>query len=387
MASLARCTTVTFDPGTDVPQGSDGAVVYSSGVLDSFGTVDTPVDWPTTGAKIKAIEVEVTATDEFTADGQIQTVVCQPGNLTAPISGATSDASGTWSGWDGGVGQYRSSGVDAFYFNKIGGWRTDYLSPTSGAATVNGISTPDRADLRVGGIDLRARVRLADWDAAASDRRTIAARYSGAGTGSWIWAVTGSEFYFMVHRGSDFEFVGTCAQSLVGVVDGEWADLRVTYDNTNRMRWYDVTGALVETDNVTGMTTIHPGSAPLWLGNNRNAGGRSAGGLDGDIEWFEMRDASGTLIQTLSVDAMDSSGDTGWTPSVGADWFRGSGIGVTGASIPATQRVRWVADTPFPADEVRLIVDAQTGVLTVDEILIEAECGGGIYRDGRVHLS
>jgi hypothetical protein len=49
--------------------------------------------------------------------------------------------------------------------------------------------------------------------------------------------------------------------------------------------------------------------------------------------------------------------------------------------------VRVDLDTPCPLADFRLIVDAQTGALTVDEILIEAECGGGIYRDGRVHLS
>ena len=42
-SSLGNCETLTFTPGTVVPQGSDGAVVYSSGTLDSFGTDDTPV--------------------------------------------------------------------------------------------------------------------------------------------------------------------------------------------------------------------------------------------------------------------------------------------------------------------------------------------------------
>lgn len=212
-------------------------------------------------------------------------------------------------------------------------WNTFYLSPGSTAVTSNDLSTPDRLDLRVSGIDLRARIRVSDWDAVTSDRRTIASRYSGAGTGSWIWAIHGSNFYFMVHRGSDFEYVGTCAQSVIGVVDGEWADLRVTYDETNRMRWYDVNGNLAETDNVTGMTTIHPGSASLRLGNNRNAGGRSAGGLGGDIEWFEMRDQFGNIIQTLSLENMDAANDISWTPEIGGVWSRGSNVSVVGSDV------------------------------------------------------
>jgi hypothetical protein len=391
MVSLPTCSTVTFTPGNTVGASHDQPAVYSSSAsLDTgFGTNRTPAGWPATGALIKAVEIELTVTSQFTADGEVQVAVADPASLN-PLTGATSDASGTWTGWDGGVGTYRTSSIDAYYLDKFGGWRTDYLTWSGSSATSNGVSTGNAVALQVTEIDLRARVRCADWDASTGDRRTIAARYSGGGTGSWIWGLSGSNVQLLLHRTglpNDYEFVASCAHSTLGLVDGQWADMRVTYDNVNRVRWYDVNGALVQTDAVGDMTDIMAGSAPLWLGNNRNAGGRSAGGLLGDIEWFEMRDGSGNLVQTLTLDGMDSSTDTGWTPTVGGGWFRDTGVTVTGSTIPATKRVRIDLDTPCAVEDFRLIVDAQTGALTVDEIILEALCVGGIYVDGAVHLA
>lgn len=382
----------TYTPGSAVPQGPDQCVVYSgSSVLDGFGTDETPPGWPAPVCKITAVEVELTSTSpEFTANGQSQIVMCRP-NALSPLPGSPPySASGTFTGADGGVATYRSSTAGCWSLDKFGGWLTDYLTWSGSSATSNDVSTGNAVALQVTEIDLRARVRCADWDASTGDRRTIAARYSGGGTGSWIWGLSGSNVQLLLHRTglpNDYEFVASCAHSTLGLVDGQWADMRVTYDNVNRVRWYDVNGALVQTDAVGDMTDIMAGSAPLRLGNNRNAGGRSAGGLLGDIEWFEMRDGSGNLVQTLTLDGMDSSTDTGWTPTVGGGWFRDTGVTVTGSMIPATKRVRIDLDTPCAVEDFRLIVDAQTGALTVDEILLEAACFGGIYVDGAVHLA
>lgn len=386
--SLGNCETQTFTPGSVVPQGSDGAVVYSSGALDSFGTDDTPPDWPTTGAKIKAIEVEVTATDEFTADGQIQTVVCQPGNLTAPISGATSDASGTWSGWDGAVGQYRSSGVDAYYWNKIGGWRTEYTSPTASISTSN--------TLQVGVIPafgqdwaIEFEARRSSWS--TSNYNTI----TGSGTVPLI-AATSTGLWIRL-AGTYAAWAPTISWAALGAVDGQWLKCRITYSTASRLNVYVDNGAgwtLVATPNIDTPAT-YTETATKWgawyvrVGNGQNSSGLPQIGWDGDIRSVLIYSAS-TLIMDMGLDRMPTSTSYSWATTGGtASWFglAPSPPPVTGASIPATQRVRWVADTPFPVEDVRLIVDAHTGALTVDEILIEAECAGGIYRDGRVHAS
>ena len=140
--------TSIFTPGSVVPQGADGCVVYSNSPdLDlTFGTDDTPTGWPSLGCKITAVEVELTVTSQFTANGQVQVVVTLP-NALAPLPGAVSDASGTWSGWDGGTGQYRSSTADAYYLDKFGGWVTDYITWGSGGATGTWLTSTSTATL------------------------------------------------------------------------------------------------------------------------------------------------------------------------------------------------------------------------------------------------
>lgn len=386
--SIANCSTVTFTPGNTVGASHDQPAVYSSSAsLDTgFGTNRTPAGWPATGALIKAVEVELTVTSQFTADGEVQVGVFAPDDLD-PLPGATSDASAAFSGWTGEVREYVSGFADAYWLDKFGGWRTDYVSVGSSSTSSNDLSTPDTSALHVGGIDLRARLRSADWDQSTSDRRTIASRWTGGGQGSWLWAMDGTNAYVRVARtggGGSFDYQANCAISTLGLTDGQWADLRVTYDNTNRLRWYSG-GTLVQTDTLSGMTTIESGTADLRIGNNRNAGGQSAAGFNGDISFFEMRDSSGTVLQTLNLDRMSSSGDTAWTPEVGGDWFKGGGFTATGSTIASTKRVRIDLEAPCPVNDFRLIVDAQTGALTVDEIVLEAACFGGVFVDGAVH--
>ena len=345
--------------------------MYSSGALDSFGTDDTPIDWPTTGAKIKAIEVEVTATDAFTGDGQIQTVVCQPGNLTAPISGSTSDASGTWSGWQGVVGTYRTSGVDAFYFNKIGGWRTEYLSfGTSGGTAVRLESTSTATP--TSGLDIRARCRKSDWD----DGYGVLCS-TGTALGQYFTRVqfTAGDVRFTPHNSDG---IATAPWSAFSETDGQWHAFRFVHDGTDAYFYENSAGdaegpwtlvhtaALASTDGPS--TSLHIGATNV-----------NGSGFNGDVSDLEVRDGSGALIHSLNLDAMDAAADTGWSSATNSIYRDASGNTATGATIPATKRVRVDLDTPCPLADFRLIVDAQTGALTVDEILLEAECGGGVH--------
>lgn len=383
-------STSIYTPGSVVPQGADDCVVYSNSPdLDSFGTDDTPAGWPALGCKVTAVEVEMTATDQFTANGQVQVGVFKPDGLD-PLDGALSDASGTWSGWDGGVGQYRSSPAESYYLNKFGGWLTDYITWTNSGASVTWLTSTSSVTPGTG-VDIRARCRRADWST-GTNLRTICSTSIGLGKRSCALQLTTSDVWITMYNATNTdERTATLPLSSFGEVNGQWIGLRVVTDGTSTATFYQDTSAdpTLETWTLVGTasfggTVWNDVSGTVRVGSTNSNGS----GFDGDISHWEIRDGTGAIIHQLALDAMDASADTGWSSPYNSVSRDASGNTCTGATIPATKRVRVDLDTPCPLADFRLIVDAQTGALTVDEILIEAECGGGgIYRDGRVHLS
>lgn len=374
--------TSIFTPGSVVPQGADDCVVYSNSPdLDGFGTDETPPGWPALSCKITAVEVELTVTSQFTANGQVQVVVTPP-NALAPLPGAVSDASGTWSGWDGGTGQYRSSTADAYYLNKFGGWLTDYISFASSIATSARIESTS-AVTPVPGFDIRFRGRQAD---VAKGTRSVA--IAAADTLS-LGQMFGIGLYPVVSGGGVYvRFTGGVGvrvapwTSVTPPVNNQWASWRATHDGTTLRVYQDPTGdpnlntwTLAWSQAVTASQTV-PSLINFGATNTLQ-------GFDGDLSHIQIRDGAGTMVHEFSLDAMDASADTGWSSPYNSVSRDASGNTCTGATIPATKRVRVDLDTPCPLADFRLIVDAQTGALTVDEILLEAECEPPVTRRRR----
>lgn len=412
--------TQTFTPGTVVPPT---AIYGTSPDLndDSLGTDDTPTGWPT-GAKIAAVEWELTVTDELRGDGAIAVGLTKPGERDQ-YDGATSQAGGTFSGADGVVEQFGGDPFDLFFLNKWGSWRTDYLTVDAGTDTNNrttqadtgypaAILDPDptvgQAFQATGTIDVRMRCRRSDW-ASSTNLATVFNLNGNFGLGFYLPA--GGTTYQATIRMERSDLWPTVSQnnrnmtgplSDLGLVNGEWTWIRMTYDPSNGVRIWTSTSGTSWTLRATfplASPPFNPNDRPgsgafggtFNLGSSDNSPGR---GLDGDFSDAEFY-VNDTLRQTLDLSAMTSSTAATWTPAVGGEWDRetqtpnGYYPVATGATEPATIRVRCDLDTPTPASNVRLVVydAASDGEITVDEILIEAECAGGIYRDGRVHLS
>jgi len=363
---------VTFTPSSVVPQGADDAVVYSSGALEAFGTDDTPAGWPTRGRLI-AIEVELTVTSQFNSNRLVQVVVARPDTLD-PIVGSTSDASGVWSGWQGEIREYRTSGVDGYFLDKFGGWLTDHLSFGPEASIIFGRNRVNVFDHPVDDeFDIEFRVRLADWDAA--NGRTIS---STSGTAFLRPLIRCDTDGLHVRVGNNGAARATCPWGDLDVVDGEWRWLRVSYDPSNELRyWHSDDGTswtLANTYTLSNEDTTTT-TGLLRIGNGGDASGVDQAGLDGDLSHYSYANSTG-VVQTLSLDAMTAQSDRTWTPDVGSDlngeWSSGEVTArVKGATIPDTKRLRFEADTAYPITDVRLIVDAQIGELTVDEIQLE----------------
>lgn len=385
--SIANCSTVTFTPGNTVGASHDQPAVYSSSAsLDTgFGTNRTPAGWPATGALIKAVEVELTVTDEFTGDGEVQVGVFLPNDLLA-LPGATSDASAAFTGWTGEVREYVSGFADAYWLDKFGGWRTDYMSPTSSIATSNTLSV---GIIPAFGQDwaIEFEARRTSW--ASSNYNTV----TGSGA-TPVVAATSTGLWIRL-AGTYATWAPVISWATLGAVDGQWLKCRITYSTASRLNVYVDNGSgwtLVATPPIDSEVTYTetPTKWGAWyvnVGNGQNASGIGQIGWDGDIRSVLIYSAS-TLIMDLGLDRMPTSTSYDWATTGGtASWFglRPTPPRVTGATIPDTKRVRVALDAPCSLEDFRLIVDAQTGALTVDEILLEAACFGGIYVDGAVH--
>lgn len=373
----------TFTPGDTVPP--TGLISSSPNINDdSLGTDITPVGWPTTG-KVTAVEVELTATTQFTRDGQVQVGISPPGSLVSQVAGL-SDAGGTFSLADGFVGGYRSGGTDAFHLDKFGGWRTDYLTfGSSGATSVRVTSTSSATP--AGGWDIRAKVRCADWT--DNSNRVICSRSTSFGKYYNRLYSTASAIVFGTPRGDEM-YMGVPFSvphsAFTILADGEWLWVRVTFTSGGDARMYESADGV--SWSLVGTLTTPDWSDVLTTSLYFGATNQTGSGFDGDIAEVVAYDGSGTLIHDLALDAMDTQNDGSWT-SVASSMSRDpAGNTATGSNVPATVRVRLDLDQPVDMGDWRLIIDAQTGTLTVDEILLELErrhygWSVGMVRGGR----
>ena len=373
--------TQTFNPGTTVPP--TGVIGSSAHITDdSLGTDITPAGWPSTG-KATAVEVEVTATSIFTRDGQVQVGVSTPGDLE-PISGL-SDAGGTFSGHPGQVGGYRTGATEAYHLDKFGGWRTEYATFSATGATENRMEMSS-TETPTGGFDIRAKVRCADWT--ANINRVICTTFTGLGKYRNRLFVSTSQIHFRTTSGDELYMGPTFSvpqTSFTHLANGEWLWVRVTFAaGGDATMWESADGV---TWSPVATLTAPDWSDTLSTGLYVGATNQNNSGFDGDIAEFVAYDAGGALIHDLNLSSMTSNVDRDWSSAVSNihDNMTVSARAY-GATIPATVRVRLDLESPVAMDDWRLIIDAQVGEVTVDEILLEwadAASGGRQIGPGR----
>lgn len=359
--------TQTFNPGTTVPP--TGVIGSSAHITDdSLGTDITPAGWPTSG-NATAVEIELTATSTLPADGNVQTGVSADGSLD-PITGFVSDAGGTWSGWDGTLARFRTGNTDAWYWNKFGGWRTDYLTFSASGATDNRVVSTS-TQTPTGGFDIRAKVRATDWDG-LSGARLICSSGLALGVfynGFWLQDDT---VYFQT-RDASVPYMGpifSVPMASFTLVDGAWTWLRCSYagSGNDAYMWQSADGTswtLVATKTTPGWSSDLATTMHLGASNHKN-------GMNGDLAEFVAYDAGGALIHDLNLSSMTSNVDRDWSSAVSNIHDNVTvSARAYGAAIPGTKRVRLDLESPVAMDDWRLIIDAQVGEVTVDEILLE----------------
>lgn len=355
-------TTFTLSPPTVPPIAAVGNGTPTTGLAGASN--ETPAGWPSSG-DATAFEVELTATTAPQSDGLIQVVVSD--------ASTAAEVPGTWSGDSGTVSTWPSSDATEWEFDKFGAWRTSYLTFSLSSASSNLAYSLNDAALDLGEIDIRVRCRRSDWTS-PSHGATLGSRSSQR----WILRIFDDELRFQFDDDSTTHSAA-CPLSSLGLVDGAWAWLRVTYEE-GTVRFYSsadgsswLLGATVP---AVGAGTVVAGGN-LRIGNGLNASGINQRGFGGDISDFEIRTFGGALVWSLRLDAMDSSTDSSWTSggSAALSVVRESGVGVTGVDVPESRRTRFEFDEPTAMTAWRMWVSVLDGEVTFDEIVLEYVSG------------
>jgi hypothetical protein len=413
-------------PPTAVFSADPDAGDYThGGGTDELGTWYPITGYPSAGVKATAVELQVTADDEQTADGQIALV-------TSALPGI-GEVPGSWSG-DSGFNSFFGSGNDAatWRFTKFGTWRTDYVTIEASVASGNLVSSDpgtvltERDVSLTGQFDFYARIRVADW----SDEHygTIVAKriqaemrrehlpsseplVGASSSGAHISVL----FFSRVRRPSDsVEFnlamYAYCPVSSLGLTNNAWGWVRSTFDLTNGVRfWSSSDGgswSVVSTVSVANLLERWVGDPSVWtlislpfvangtVNYGQGTGGAGfAVGLDGDMSHGGFSaDVGGPYTSTLSLDAMESSTAFEWPGGLTNTGRYNSGSSnypeAFGATVPATRRARYEFTEPVDVNDFRVFVDATSpSSVSVDELLLEYEGGWrghqiGLYRTG-----
>ena len=305
------------------------------------GSDETPAGWPTKGvATALEVDIDVTTND---ADYEIALAVANDEDPIGALPDAPNDASGTWSS---ALGETRAvfNDVSGWRFTKLGTWRTDYITINSGDANTGFIVTNSAVSATTG-VDIRVRFRVEDLT--DGDARTLASRWDGGGQGCWALRLDSSTLRARIGTGGG-EYESTIDHADIGAQDDEWTWARLTYDNTDRLKWWSssdgITWTVEATDSVTGATDIRNNQPSIKVGNGFSAGGYSMLRLRGDISHFEFYDGT-DLLQSLDLDRMTASNSTTWTSRGESDWDRSpSDQVVEGATISESATATFTFD-------------------------------------------
>lgn len=344
-----------------------------------FGVNRTPVGWPTTGL-VSAIEVEATSTGEQ-YDGSTSMAVVSSYSLSA-VPGAVNPAAGVWSGVPGSTGRYRTSNADAYYLDKFGGWRTDYLY----LSRWSGVSIASTPSLDTTNLDIRMKLRRANWSAHEDPSRGKTFARRGVYRGTHEWGLYGYMGSLNAYAGG--QTLNTTWAAL-GAVNGQWIWVRYTYNpTTGGTLWTSPDGGVSWAAHTPLSTTGTIGS--LYRGTpNRlielamDEPNRELG-MNGDLADFTFRDDTGDVVADLALSRMVSQSSTTWVNSFGTTvgYMVGNGAAY-GAAVPATVRTRIDMERPFDVNDWRLVVDSSPGV-TVDEVALDVVSASGFRHVGLV---
>lgn len=362
------------------PQGLQ--VVFDPAALTNWPDAMLPPGLPSPSTTPRAVQLKLTARRPFTtADSTAMQLVDEPvGNTEIP--GAWGNAAGSID-FEPGIDYWRATNFDTS--TGVYGWYAPYNTGTA-VTTLVAASASDQW-YGTGTFDCVFRLERADWLAQgdASYERQIAngprfqiamdPRPSNAATNLLHFRVTG---------------IGnlSASQAALGATNGVplWIRCSRNGGTLTISSSPDGTNWTTAATASPGGSVTDPGGYSVVIGG-LNSGifpGRYA--VDGILTEFSYY-VNGALVADIGMNDVAHITDTSWTATPpGKAITRTGGTLLGGATGTIEPRFTFTTPTAL-ADFVLDMPAVRSGEVLVDEILLEAECVGGIYRDGRVHLS
>ena len=373
-------TTVTIPLAALSPNASGHMAVLTgdSTFTDTGFWKPTLAGAPPASAKVSAVEVQVKALEDQGAPGGTSFVA-----FANPIPyGYGSSIPGSWSGAGGTSALWRASpGAQKWTPTVFSVWLTEYLQFTSASGTQNRLEIPSPG-LLTNQIDIRMLVRRANFTTWGSRGGTLLAS-------NFVFELRGegSDLKYRHNDNGSATYKEATASWVtdLGCATNTWEWIRVTFDATNKVRFWRSTDGVSWTVNKTVSivsTVFNSFSSPILVGNGLSASSNLGVGWDGDIAVMEYRSTvGGSLVEALAVQLCPLVINASWAGTTGT-WQLGGGAGniwptsrIQGA-YTGTARVRFVATTPTRWDQWWTFVDANKKV-EITELLIEFLLGGG----------
>ena len=347
------------------------------GTLLEFATTGSPLiganaasvdDYPPSYAQFTSVEVDISIATELEGD-YFWGLASEP-TAVEPVDGTTSPgSSGTWTLGGGASQQWSTTDLYGWRVPDFGTYVANYVTHSTSAASSNTIYALYSAGFDTYPLDMRVRMRCADWDDADAAGNTIL----NAGIQDKFdlrRTTTGVECFY---RQSASPYSEECAWGSLGFTDGEWEWLRFTMDETDGLRWWTGDGTSWSVAHTETKTAGTPDFAANWaprIGNGQIAGS-SGRGFDGDISDLTVYELGGALTFSLNRSAIDSGSDTSWSSLGSNDWNKGSLVVIDGA-LTGNITVRFEPEGSMSVGDVRLMFGTDvSGTVTIDQMTFE----------------
>ncbi len=133
--------------------------------------------------------------------------------------------------------------------------------------------------------------------------------------------------------------------------------------------------------------TPNMGTTPLVVGGNGGGSFWNArSNIDGTLSEFTYS-VDGALVADIGMNDVPNVLALSWTATPPGRTVNLNGGTLLGGAVGTIEPVFTFASPSALSDFVLTMPAVRSGEVLVEQVILEAECGGGIYRDGRVHLS